>query len=102
MSPSVPSRSIPLSPGVTRICPIDFPSGFSVVCDPAYAGANKATFSVAGRVVKVATWSWFGPFVVAAHFRAGKVVWQRWATGNTVVCRLDNGENAKATIKVYC
>lgn len=73
-----------------------------MVCDPASAGASKATFRVGPYVVKVATRTWFGPFAVAGHFRAGNVVWQGWATGKTVTCSLDNGEVAKATIRVAC
>lgn len=72
------------------------------MCDPGDVVVKHAIFSVGGHRIKVATRSWYGPYEVEGHFRGGSVVWEGFAFGETVTCRLGKKVRVTATIKVDC
>ena len=88
--------------GVVRICPADFPAGFTLSCASATRRARAAEFFADGRRVKVSAGSWYNSHVLAGFFRGGEVVWEGFATGAVVRCLTSDGDAAQIEIRLAC
>lgn len=82
----------------SKICPDDYPHGFSIQCD-APDSAEAAKFFVNGEFIKS---EYHLPFYIAGDYKMRVKEWTHYPNQGMLKCKLRDGSSASAMVSFSC